>query len=192
MLRYDALVLAGGAARRLGGVDKPMLRVGGTTLVERALAAVVAADRTIVVGPARDLPAYVTVTREHPPGGGPAAAVVAGLALVSADLVVVVAADLPFVTRGHIEQLLESARARGGADGVVYVDAAGHRQPLAAVYDSAALRAAAGRLGGIDGASMRSLTESLTLVEVEADSEMTLDCDTWDDVARAREIWEEQ
>jgi len=192
MLRYDALVLAGGAALRLGGVDKPMLRLGGTTLVERALAAVAGADRTVVVGPARDLPADVTVTSEYPPGGGPAAAVVAGLAMVSADLVVVLAADLPFVTRGHVEQLLETAETHSRHDAVAFVDDDGRRQHLAAVYGSAALRDAADRLGDIDGASMRSLTESLTLVEIEADSVMTLDCDTWGDVARAREILEEQ
>lgn len=192
MLRYDALVLAGGAARRLGGVDKPMLRLGDTTLVERALAAVVGADRTVVVGPERDYPAYVEMTREHPPGGGPAAAVVAGLALVSADLVVVLAADLPFVTEAHVEQLLAAAEAHGKPDAVVFVDTDGRRQPLAAVYGSAPLRAAAGRIGAVDGASMRTLTKSLTLVEVEADSVMTLDCDTWDDVARAHEIWEER
>ncbi|MEU7054400.1 NTP transferase domain-containing protein, partial [Streptomyces eurythermus] len=35
---YDAVVLAGGAARRLGGADKPGVRVGGRALLDRVLA----------------------------------------------------------------------------------------------------------------------------------------------------------
>ena len=42
---YDAVVLAGGAARRLGGVDKPGVRVGGRALLDRVL--------TLVPMPAR-------------------------------------------------------------------------------------------------------------------------------------------
>ncbi|MGW0901366.1 NTP transferase domain-containing protein, partial [Streptomyces goshikiensis] len=36
-MTYDAIVLAGGAARRLGGVDKPALPVGARTLLDRVL-----------------------------------------------------------------------------------------------------------------------------------------------------------
>ncbi|MFE1500369.1 NTP transferase domain-containing protein, partial [Streptomyces albidoflavus] len=36
---YDAVVLAGGAARRLGGSDKPAVRVGGRPLLDRVLGA---------------------------------------------------------------------------------------------------------------------------------------------------------
>ena len=50
-----AIVLAGGAGRRLGGADKAALDVGGRTLLERALAAVSGVP-TVVVGPARPLP----------------------------------------------------------------------------------------------------------------------------------------
>ena len=37
--RYDAVVLAGGASRRMGGGDKTALAVGGLSLLERALEA---------------------------------------------------------------------------------------------------------------------------------------------------------
>ncbi|MYU19520.1 NTP transferase domain-containing protein, partial [Streptomyces sp. SID8361] len=50
---YDAVILAGGAARRLGGVDKPALRVGGRALLDRVLDACRGAGRTVVVGPRR-------------------------------------------------------------------------------------------------------------------------------------------
>ncbi|MHB1877222.1 MAG: molybdenum cofactor guanylyltransferase [Streptosporangiaceae bacterium] len=54
--RLAVILLAGGRARRMGGIDKPALLVGGRTLAARAaLAAVRAgAGQVIVVGPDRD------------------------------------------------------------------------------------------------------------------------------------------
>ncbi|MER7618304.1 NTP transferase domain-containing protein, partial [Nonomuraea wenchangensis] len=45
---FDAVVLAGGEARRLGGRDKPGITVGGRSLVENVVAAASGARRTIV------------------------------------------------------------------------------------------------------------------------------------------------
>jgi molybdopterin-guanine dinucleotide biosynthesis protein A len=81
----DAIVLAGGRGARLGGVDKADLVVGGQTLLERALAATAGANRTVVVGPRRPTSRPVTWAREHPPGGGPVAALAAGLEHVDGD-----------------------------------------------------------------------------------------------------------
>lgn len=79
---YAAVVLAGGAARRMGGVDKPALPVGGRPMRDRVLAAVADAAPRVLVGPAGAVPPGVRVTREDPPGGGPVAAAAAGLALL--------------------------------------------------------------------------------------------------------------
>ncbi|MGW2299809.1 NTP transferase domain-containing protein [Streptomyces sp. NPDC001809] len=76
---YDAVVLAGGAARRLGGADKPGVRVGGRPLLDRVLAACRGAERTVVVGAPRPTVRPVRWTREDPPGGGPLAALDAGV-----------------------------------------------------------------------------------------------------------------
>ncbi|MGB9248644.1 MAG: NTP transferase domain-containing protein, partial [Mycobacterium sp.] len=65
-----AIVLAGGASKRLGA-DKPEQRVGGRRLLDIALAAVADADAVVVVGPPRDVPAGVVVVCEEPPGRGP-------------------------------------------------------------------------------------------------------------------------
>jgi molybdopterin-guanine dinucleotide biosynthesis protein A len=81
---YDALVLAGGAARRLGGTDKPALAVGGRMLLDRVLAACAAARTTVVVGPRRPTARPVLWTREEPAGGGPLPALAAGLAALDA------------------------------------------------------------------------------------------------------------
>ncbi len=79
MATFAAVVVAGGAGRRLGGLDKPALVIGSTTLLDRALAAVVGADPVVVVGPARPSVRQVRWTVERPPGGGPVAALAAGL-----------------------------------------------------------------------------------------------------------------
>lgn len=97
---YAAVVLAGGAARRLGGVRKPALAVAGRSMLDRVLSAVSDAAVRVVVGPADlPVPAGVRVTLETPPGGGPVAGTAAGLALVPADvpLVALLAADLPLL-----------------------------------------------------------------------------------------------
>ena len=67
----DAVVLAGGKARRLGGADKPGLEVGGLPLLERVVAAVADADIVVVVGPQRALalPRPVLWCEEQPPAG---------------------------------------------------------------------------------------------------------------------------
>ena len=48
---FDAIVLAGGRASRLGGAQKPLLEVGGTALLTRTVAAArsAGAKRIIVV-----------------------------------------------------------------------------------------------------------------------------------------------
>ncbi|MEU6735450.1 DUF6457 domain-containing protein [Streptomyces physcomitrii] len=84
--RFDAVVLAGGGARRLGGADKPGLRVGGRRLLDRVLTACAAAERTVVVAAPRPTVRPVRWTREEPPGSGPVAALAAGLRALDAGI----------------------------------------------------------------------------------------------------------
>ena len=84
MAGYAAVILAGGAGRRLGGAGKPMLAVHGRPMLERVLDAVADADVTVVVGPQTlPLPGGVVRVSEEPPGGGPVAATAAGLAALA-------------------------------------------------------------------------------------------------------------
>ena len=76
--------------------------------------------------------------REQPPGGGPVAALRAGLEHVSADAVAVLAGDLPFLTPA----LMAGLRARLTGDGVLVVDDAGRDQLLLGIWRTACLRAA--------------------------------------------------
>lgn len=183
MRTFDAIVLAGGQSRRLDGVDKATLVVDGMTLLDRALAAVSNAERLIVVGPARPTLAPVTWTREEPAGGGPVAAIAAALPLVSADVTVLLACDLPTIDAGSVSVLVQSLT----ADAAVPVDGTRRRQPLAAAYETQALRAALAQLaGGPAGASMRALLEPMNIVELELPTAAWRDIDTWDDLTSTR------
>jgi molybdopterin-guanine dinucleotide biosynthesis protein A len=127
---YAAVILAGGAARRLGGVDKPMLAVGGRPMLDRVLDAVPDAVYRIVVGPpSLRLPPGVRRVQEQPRGGGPVAAAAAGLAVVDAPVVALLAADLPFLDRAAILALrtrlaASTASATSPADAALPLDRA--------------------------------------------------------------------
>lgn len=187
---YAAVVLAGGAARRLGGVDKTALRVGGRTLLDRVLRACRGAGQTVVVGPRRPTARPVTWTREAPPGGGPVAALAAALPLTSADTVVLLSADLPFLHDGTVRTLRDTLAAAGdGVDGAMFVDGTGRDQPLVAAYRGESLRRGLALLaveyGGLAGLPLRLLTGELRVVR--SASGATFDCDTWEDLATARQ-----
>ncbi|WP_330466902.1 NTP transferase domain-containing protein [Streptomyces longwoodensis] len=185
---YDAVVLAGGGARRLGGADKPGLRVGGRALLDRVLSACADARTTVVVADPRPTVRPVTWAREDPPGAGPVAALDAGLRRTGADRVVVLSADLPFLGPGTVRRLLSALRS-GGADGALLTDADGREQPLVAAYSTAPLRrelaSLGGAHGGLTGLPLRRLTAALDLTRVP-DPVASFDCDTWDDLAAAR------
>jgi molybdopterin-guanine dinucleotide biosynthesis protein A len=185
---YDAIVLAGGRGRRFGGVDKAELGVGGRSLLERVLTALAEAGRVVVVGPARRLPAGVLATSERPPGGGPVAALAAGLELVEAPLVAVLACDLPFVTVHTLGTLVAALQAAADvADGAQLVDESGRSQPLAAVYRTSRLRAALASVARVSNSPVHVMLEGMAMVAVATDPEQTWDCDTWEDLDRARQ-----
>ncbi|ABD12843.1 Molybdopterin-guanine dinucleotide biosynthesis protein A-like [Frankia casuarinae] len=182
-------MLAGGGARRLGGRDKPAVMVGGSTLLERVLSAVLDAERVVIVGPRRDLavdpipPGRVRWCREDPPGGGPVAAIAAGLVEITTPFVAVLAADLPFLTGREIA-LLRRGVADPAAQAALLVDPDGRRQFLAAVWRTASLWAALP--ADPIGRPVRGLFADRPVTAVRAHARTCLDCDEPADVARAR------
>jgi molybdopterin-guanine dinucleotide biosynthesis protein A len=184
---YTAVVLAGGRAARLGGQAKPQLMVGGRSMLATVLAAVADAADRVVVGPDQPVPPDVLLVRERPPGGGPVAALRAGLAEVDTDVVAVLAGDLPFLTAGLIADLRERLR----RDGVLVLDESGREQLLLGVWRTAPLRGAIGAVG--QPTSMRKVLAPLSAdrwrPEVPAGTPPPwLDCDTPADLARARQV----
>lgn len=173
-IAVDAIVLAGGRGSRLAGADKAALVVAGKSFLERSLDAAEGAARIVVVGPRRDVPRQVTWTIEEPRGGGPVAAIAAGLNHVTDEAVAVVAVDLPFLTPDHLSTLGVAAREH---DGAIYVDEGGRDQPLAGVYKTVMLREALARIGEPTGASVASLVHGFVLARI-VDAIVTKDCDT--------------
>ena len=185
-----AIILAGGRATRLGGAPKPLLRIGGVTLLQTAVDAAAAAGcRPIVVaGPAVGEDPRLTWVREDPPFGGPAAAIVAALPRIATAEVLLLAADLPRAREAAIA-VLESAALAAPVDGLCLADESGRPQWLAGVYRTSALRRAAGRLAASGaGASMRDLLADLEIATVRAPAGSTDDIDTWEDLEAARRV----
>lgn len=185
----DAVVLAGGRAARLGGIDKTALGAPGDTLLDRALRATAWAARRIVVAGARSrpVPADVVWTTESPRFGGPVAALAAGLAVPGppAPAVLVLAADLPEVERA-VPTLLAAVDPSGRADGWLAIDPDGRDQPLLALYRRAPLAAALDALpDGPAGVSLRRLLAPLTLARIPLPKSLVTDVDTPEELREA-------
>ncbi|MDJ0462024.1 NTP transferase domain-containing protein [Streptomyces sp. H27-C3] len=189
MTTYDAIVLAGGAAKRLGGADKPGVSVGGRTLIDRVLGVCGDAGVTVVVGGPRGTVRPVEWTQEKPPGGGPLAALEAGVRRTTAGSLLVLSADLPFIGDGTVRRLLD-ALDESGTEAALLVDADGRDQPLVAAYRGEPLRRELALIatehGSLSGLPLRLLTHELDVVRVAAGPFDSFDCDTWDDIAAAR------
>ncbi|WP_084484007.1 NTP transferase domain-containing protein [Nocardia anaemiae] len=190
MTTADAIVLAGGRASRMGGVDKPAIVIGGRSMLDAALAAVAPCVRTVVVGPHRpELDARIVQVREVPPGSGPVAAVGAGLRALgptAAPLVVVLAADLPFLSQATVTELIRHG-SESGADAVFAADESGRPQYLIGVWRRTALAAALQRLDSLINQPMKALIPADTVTVTMAG---IADCDTEEQVRRARMSWE--
>jgi molybdenum cofactor guanylyltransferase len=188
--RYDAVVLAGGAARRLGGVDKPTLDVGGLSLLDRVTAAVAGATQVVLVGPDRPGLSVTVTTSEEPPGSGPLAALAAGVRYVAAPTVVVLAADLPYVEPPDIDRLRTELARHPTRDAAIAVDAGGHQHHLLACWRTSALGRHLVDIGSLRGTALRHLTARASIVHVRLSPREgrapEFDIDTPADLAAAR------
>src|SRR5881628_417442 len=167
-------VLAGGAARRYGGVPKGLLTVGGRRILDRVAENLqaVTGTRPILVANAPDGASWRPDLRTIPdirPGfgslGGIYTAVTAG-----EEPVLCVAWDMPFVPEGLLRALVTGA---GGFDAFL-PESSGRRglEPLCAVYGPACAPAISKRL---DQGDLRAISFHadvrvgiLSLAEVKA------------------------
>ena len=109
------LVLAGGLARRMGGGDKALIRIGNETILERALARLAPQVSGIVLNangdPARFAAFELPVVADSVPDfAGPLAGILAGLDWVAANRpdiawVASVPGDCPFLPRDLVARL---------------------------------------------------------------------------------------
>ena len=199
---YDAIILAGGRSTRLGGSPKALLLAGGRTLLETTLAAVPDARSIAVAGPpelstllgppaAGGSSGTPLLVREEPAFAGPAAAVGAAVVALAAagegkdsggsPWTMVLACDMPQVAAA-VRALLAAAAAPD-VESLLAVDSSGNRQPLAALYRTADLRAAVDSLAseGLANKSMKALLARVQWRGVDVPPLSTADVDTWND-----------
>lgn len=175
-----AIIVVGGAARRLNGVAKPWVSVGGKPMIDWVIdAAAHHVDEIVLVGtkPTFWSRADVRWTVEQPPGGGPVVAVTAGLAVLDAAVeeVLLLAGDAPFVAE-PLDLLYAGPIAQDG----IAVETDGQLQFLCARIKRSALQRAVGSAR----TSMRSVFEGLDVAAVPA---VLADADTWEDIAKLRQ-----
>ncbi|UBH05084.1 hypothetical protein K8P10_000595 [Leucobacter sp. Psy1] len=191
MTSLDAVVLAGGRARRLGGVQKADVELGGVRLVDRVAAAAraVGAERVVVVGPDRAASAGAVLVREDPPFSGPLAAVATALPSVDAEWTLLLSCDLVHPQR--VCRRLERARRAAGPDagGFVLRDGDGRAQWLSGVHRTGVLRAGIAALGGdvVDRPLKRVFPEE-GLRFVDAPTWETADIDSAEDLDAAQRV----
>jgi len=132
--RVSAAILAGGRARRLGGVDKAALLLGRSRIIDRQLAILtsLAEDVLIIANEATRYAGFqLPVIPDLVPGAGALGGLYTALEAARHELVVIVACDLPFVTQALFDRLI--VEASDEVDAVVPRSSRG-LEPLCAVY----------------------------------------------------------
>jgi molybdenum cofactor guanylyltransferase len=142
-----AVLLAGGLARRMGGGDKPMRRIGGRTILERVIARLKPQCGELILNangdPARfaefGLPVIADNVENFP---GPLAGILAALDWTAANrpevsFILSAAADCPFLPRDLVERLTQ-ARAEQDAQ-LAVASSGGQSHPVIGLW-SVALR----------------------------------------------------
>lgn len=164
-------ILAGGQATRLGGVDKALQQLQGTSLIERTLAALAAcADGALCSyngQPGAMSRLGLCAVRDLRPGRpGPLAGLEALLEACPTPWLLVVPVDLRTIPGSLDERMLQRAQAAGGVRGVVANDLEG-RQPLVSLWPVAdAIHEV--RLALDEGrASVRDLQQRMQFVECD-------------------------
>lgn len=178
-----AIILSGGRSTRMG-TDKAAVRIGGSSLLQRTISAVAFVDQVVVVGQRVDLPIQpdwppISFTLEKPKFGGPVAGLAAGIDLLEAEWMFVLAVDLAHPAA--VVRLLRSAPI--GEDGAALVDEGGWPQFLAARYSRLALARRLSEVGDIRDMSVRRFAKRLNLALIPATDQLVRDLDTPADVA---------
>ena len=131
---WTAAILAGGQARRLGGIDKSALVVGAGSILDRQLSLLreLTPHILIVAGEAAGpRAADTTVVTDRIPGAGALGGLYTALVEAPTEQVLVIACDMPFLTAPFLARLVERGK---GVDAALPRDERG-RHPLCASYD---------------------------------------------------------
>ena len=155
-------ILAGGESSRMGRA-KALLEIGGEPLVLRTarLLESVVGTATVVGGSGRYQPLGLRGIEDDFPGAGPLGGIATALRASEAPWNLILACDLPYLTRDWLEFLVRRALP-SQADAVLPINRLG-AEPLCAIYHKrgeAAVRSAVGR-------GVRKVTDGLAKLCVD-------------------------
>jgi molybdopterin-guanine dinucleotide biosynthesis protein A len=168
-----AAILAGGRARRLGGINKAALEIDGRTIAERQFAVLdaIAAPVFVVGGDPGRWPESTRVVADAVPDAGALGGIYTAILESPCDRVLVVGCDMPFLSPRFLRMLAEVR----DADVVMPRSARGY-EPLCAIYGKAC---AAGFRNRIDRGELHAAVrpEGVRVTEIGPDVLATYDPD---------------
>jgi molybdenum cofactor guanylyltransferase len=174
-LKIAGFVLAGGRSSRMGS-EKALLEVGGVPLIVRTVRLVesAAGSATVVGGTAGIRALRLHGVADDWPGVGPLGGIATALRVSEASWSLVVACDLPYLTKDWLAYLVARALA-SDADAVIAMNASGP-EPLCAAYRASAEPAirSAVSLGNL---KVRSMLENLRGEVIEPEEWKRFDSD---------------
>jgi molybdopterin-guanine dinucleotide biosynthesis protein A len=131
--QVSAFILAGGESSRMGR-DKARLELGGVPLILRTAKLVesVAGTPTVIGNPEAYTGFDLRAIADDWPGAGPLGGIATALRAAAAPWSLIVATDLPYLTREWLEYLIARSLATP-ADAVLPMNARG-AEPLCAMY----------------------------------------------------------
>ena len=130
-----AVVLCGGRATRLGGVEKPLADLGGQPLVCHVLGRLAPQVEAVVLagaGPESYRRFGHRVVADSAPNQGPLGGIVSALAVVATPWVLTAPADTPFLPTNLVAKLAAACPGHGAA----VAEAGGRRQNLSLLVDA--------------------------------------------------------
>lgn len=198
--KMPLIILAGGSSRRMGGVDKALITTDGMTYLRRIVhEAQPLCHSIVVVGATRTTEADLPVmwTLEPTPGTGPLAGLAAGFAALAlpassagdgaSQFVAVLSCDAPYAARALplLAAQAQDLTASGQEfDAVLALDAAGHRQPLIAIYQrerATHVLLSLEEQDHLENAPLKALVKELSVVTVPISGIASVDVDTPND-----------
>jgi molybdopterin-guanine dinucleotide biosynthesis protein A len=139
------VILAGGQARRMGGMDKALIPLGGTTLIERAIARAAVQVSDLIINangdPQRFAHLKLPVVADRVAGFvGPLAGIFAAFEWMrsnrpNARWLASFACDCPFFPMDMVERLIDSATKKKAQIGVA-ASGTGQHHPVFAVWNA--------------------------------------------------------
>jgi molybdopterin-guanine dinucleotide biosynthesis protein A len=194
----SGIILAGGGSRRMGGINKALLHVGGRPIIQRAARTLSQVLREVIVitnAPEEHKFLGLPLYRDLVPGGGALGGLYTGLSKCSGRYAFLVGCDMPFLNEGVIAYMVSIALA--DQYDVVVPRINGRLQPMHAIYGKNCLDPTEQQLKGDDLRILNFFT-TMRVLEVQ-ESELScydphcrfvMNINTPDELEMARQLAE--